>query len=131
MTLHFPSPLQFLNKEPDILPSFLHLSISPSYPPPSPSCFLSADLSVSVSGVLQSVPFRGELVGGLSVGRSVTVRGETNQNADRYKHITHLCQRQVGGASEPSNFVSLCVSVSASTCECPAAATLLFISTLV
>uniref|UniRef100_A0A3Q3XJX1 Galectin n=1 Tax=Mola mola TaxID=94237 RepID=A0A3Q3XJX1_MOLML len=31
-----------------------------------------------------SVPFTGELLGGLRVGRSITIRGQTNQNADRF-----------------------------------------------
>lgn len=46
-------------------------------------CFLPPfphPLPVSV----QRVPFTGELVGGLAIGRSITVRGETSQNADRY-----------------------------------------------
>lgn len=37
----------------------------------------------SSSGEL-SVPFRGELVKGLSVGRSIAVKGETNQNAQSF-----------------------------------------------
>uniref|UniRef100_A0A8D3E4M6 Galectin n=1 Tax=Scophthalmus maximus TaxID=52904 RepID=A0A8D3E4M6_SCOMX len=32
----------------------------------------------------KSVPFRGELGDGLSIGRSVTIRGETNQNAQSF-----------------------------------------------
>ncbi|XP_068565239.1 galectin-8-like [Cebidichthys violaceus] len=31
-----------------------------------------------------SVPFRGELVNGLSAGRSITVKGQTNQNAESF-----------------------------------------------
>ncbi|XP_069028598.1 galectin-8 isoform X1 [Embiotoca jacksoni] len=38
---------------------------------------------VSLSGDL-SVPFRGQLVKGLNVGRSVAVRGQTNQNAHSF-----------------------------------------------
>ncbi|XP_051264777.1 galectin-8 isoform X2 [Dicentrarchus labrax] len=38
---------------------------------------------ISSSGDL-SIPFRGELVKGLSVGRSVTVKGETNQKAQSF-----------------------------------------------
>ncbi|XP_029283605.1 galectin-8 isoform X2 [Cottoperca gobio] len=38
---------------------------------------------ISPSGDL-SVPFRGELVKGLSVGRSITVRGETRRNAQNF-----------------------------------------------
>lgn len=38
---------------------------------------------VLISCFLQSIPFRGELVNGLSVGRSITIKAETNQNAQR------------------------------------------------
>lgn len=60
---------------------------------------------------LQRVPFRGELVGGLGVGRSVTVRGETNQNAERYM-MSHKCvfYTDEGRASKRSNSVSMCLS---------------------
>ncbi|XP_031697790.1 galectin-8-like, partial [Anarrhichthys ocellatus] len=32
----------------------------------------------------QRVPFRGELLNGLSAGRSITVKGQTNQNAESF-----------------------------------------------
>ncbi|XP_044024155.1 galectin-8 isoform X2 [Siniperca chuatsi] len=38
----------------------------------------------STDSEMNSVPFRGELVKGLSVGRSITVKGETNQKAQSF-----------------------------------------------
>uniref|UniRef100_A0A8C4DS39 Galectin n=1 Tax=Dicentrarchus labrax TaxID=13489 RepID=A0A8C4DS39_DICLA len=57
---------------------------------------ISGKVKVQAAGILpssiwfdeisfpQSIPFRGELVKGLSVGRSVTVKGETNQKAQSF-----------------------------------------------
>uniref|UniRef100_UPI0037E71154 galectin-8 n=1 Tax=Semicossyphus pulcher TaxID=241346 RepID=UPI0037E71154 len=62
-----------------ILPS--SSAVSPSASPTSPDSRMNP--IKSYSGDL-SVPFKGELVKGLSVGRSITIRGETNQNADSF-----------------------------------------------
>lgn len=77
----------------------------------SASLLLSFLLPFLILVSVQRVPFRGELVGGLGVGRSVTVRGETNQNADRYM-MSHKCvfYKDEGGASKRSNLVSVCLS---------------------
>lgn len=78
------------------------LSVPLSFLPPFPH-----SLPVSV----QRVPFTGELVGGLCAGRSITVRGETSQNADRYM-MSHNCvfYTDEGGASKRSNLVSVSLS---------------------
>lgn len=67
-----------------------------------------------MSRVLQSVPFRAELVKGLSVGRSIIVRGEINHNANRYEHSPRVSLTEVGGASEGQ---SSCLSVSQLLCQ--------------
>ncbi|XP_070782259.1 galectin-8-like [Enoplosus armatus] len=64
------------------------VGVLPSSSSLSPAASLTSLLSemnqiISSSGDL-SVPFRGELVKGLSVGRSITVKGETNQNAQSF-----------------------------------------------
>ncbi|XP_047429494.1 galectin-8-like [Mugil cephalus] len=68
--------------------------LPPPPPPPPPSGGVASSASLtnkeaetnlmsSCSGDL-SVPFRGSLVKGLSVGRSVVIRGRTNHNADSF-----------------------------------------------
>lgn len=89
------------------LASFKCPHVSLCFPPSVLPSSLSSSLPVSV----QRVPFTGELVGGLGVGRSITVRGETSQNADRYM-MSHNCVffTDEGGASKRSNLVSVCLS---------------------
>lgn len=57
----------------------------------------------------QSVPFRAQLKGGLSVGHSITVTGRTNHNAERYQDRTCASGRCRRGGSDP--FLPFPVSV--------------------
>uniref|UniRef100_A0AAZ1XUG7 Galectin n=1 Tax=Oreochromis aureus TaxID=47969 RepID=A0AAZ1XUG7_OREAU len=73
--------------------------LSPSSSPTSPAgsltnqdtemrkCFCASDFLFVTSCFLQSIPFRGQLVNGLSVGRSIIIKGETNQNAESFSRF--------------------------------------------
>lgn len=114
MTLHFLSPLQFLiNKEPNVLPSFLPLSsVLPSVPPVLPvSCQL---IWVSVSLVsCRASPsevswWEDWVLDAASQSEERPIRTQTGTN------ITHLCVRDRGGRSLWT--VKLCVFVCLSFC---------------
>uniref|UniRef100_A0AAZ1XT49 Galectin n=1 Tax=Oreochromis aureus TaxID=47969 RepID=A0AAZ1XT49_OREAU len=61
--------------------------LSPSSSPTSPAGSLTnqdTEMTVFSSSGDLSIPFRGQLVNGLSVGRSIIIKGETNQNAESF-----------------------------------------------
>ncbi|CAI5684776.1 unnamed protein product [Oreochromis niloticus] len=61
--------------------------LSPSSSPTSPAGSLTnqdTEMSMRTDAQTQSIPFRGQLVNGLSVGRSIIIKGETNQNAESF-----------------------------------------------
>uniref|UniRef100_A0A668RGZ4 Galectin n=1 Tax=Oreochromis aureus TaxID=47969 RepID=A0A668RGZ4_OREAU len=57
--------------------------LSPSSSPTSPAGSLT-NQDTEMSMRTDSIPFRGQLVNGLSVGRSIIIKGETNQNAESF-----------------------------------------------